>query len=181
MGWIQSISGKRVDVLQPDYRQIDIADIAHSLSMLCRFNGHGLKFYSVAEHCVHVSHEIAPDLALVGLLHDAAEAYIGDIPSPLKRHLPDFKAYETKMEAAIGEAFSIPPQLFHIAELKRADLQILADEKAALMTPEPEPWSSPIPSSKDHTRICAWAPERARQEFLDRFKTLTLAIAGAPE
>ena len=75
--------------------------------MLCRFNGQCTKFYSVAEHSVHVSDEIAPELALVGLLQDAAEAYLGDVPSPLKGQLSQFKTFEKKMEKAVGEKFRI--------------------------------------------------------------------------
>jgi len=85
--WIQTISGRKFPLAEPDPNQIDIEDIAHALSMLCRFNGHCTQFYSVAEHSMHVSHEISNDLALAGLLHDAAEAYLGDVPSPLKKEL----------------------------------------------------------------------------------------------
>jgi len=110
--WIQTISGKKFPLEEPDPSRIDIEDIAHALSLLCRFNGHCTKFHSVAEHSVHVSHEIAQDLALVGLLHDAAEAYLGDMPSPLKKKLSQFSEFEHKMEVAIAERFGIDPALF---------------------------------------------------------------------
>lgn len=170
--WIQTISGKKFPVDKPDPEQIDIEDIAHALSMLVRFNGHGTRFYSVAEHSIHVSHEINPKLALVGLLHDAAEAYLGDVPSPLKKKLSQFSEFEHKMEVAIGECFGIDPTLFKDPELKRADIQLLVDEKSALMVEEPEPWPADAPEVKDSERIRAWAPEVARERFLERFKEL---------
>ena len=132
---------------------ISIEDIAHGLSMLCRFNGQCTKFYSVAEHSVHVSYEIAPELALVGLLHDAAEAYLGDVPSPLKGQLVEFKSFEDDMEAAIGKKFDIDHALFKGKELKRADVQLLIDEKAVVMIEAPEPWPPGAPDMKDTSRI----------------------------
>jgi uncharacterized protein len=176
MGWIQSISGRKVSVINPDASMIDIDDIAHALSMLCRFNGHGRSFYSVAEHSVHTSHEIAPELAFVGLLHDAAEAYIGDVPAPLKRYLSDFQAYEAKMEAAVAEHFGVLVQDFYCAELKRADTQLLVDEKTALMVPEPEPWPPNAPPPKRPERIEAWPQHVAKQRFLERFAELSSSV-----
>lgn len=173
MGWIQSVSGKRVSVTDPAVEMIDIEDIAHALSMLCRFNGHGTKFYSVAEHSVHVSHEIRPDLALAGLLHDAAEAYLGDVPSPLKKHLSEFKVYEARMEAVIAEAFGTSIEDMTCSELKRADVQLLVDEKATLMVAEPEPWPLNAPFPKNPKRIQAWTAQKANEEFLARFNELS--------
>lgn len=170
--WIQTVSGKKFPVDNPDPEQIDIEDIAHALSMLVRFNGHCTKFYSVAEHSVHVSHEIGSELALAGLLHDAAEAYLGDVPSPLKKQLSQFSGFEHKMELAIGEKFDVNPALFKDPELKRADIQLLIDEKAALMVAEPEPWPDNAPPAKDARRIQAWSPEEAKEQFLNRFREL---------
>jgi len=129
----------------------------------------------VAEHSVHVSHEINPELALVGLLHDAAEAYLGDVPSPLKKLLSEFQLYEARMEDAIGAHFGIDASLFKDPELKRADTQLLIDEKLVLMVEEPEPWPPNAPPVKDANRIKAWAPEVARTRFLERFSELSRA------
>jgi len=171
--WIQTFTGKRLDLSPPNPEQIDIEDIAHGLSMLCRFNGQCTKFYSVAEHSVHVSYEIAPELALVGLLHDAAEAYLGDVPSPLKGQLSQFSEFEHQMEQAVGEKFGIDAELFSSKELKRADVQLLIDEKAVLMVDAPEPWPSGAPEVKDTNRIKCWGPEVAKQKFLERFVELS--------
>ena len=99
--WIQTVSGKKFPLLTPDTEAIDIQDIAHALSMICRFNGHCISFYSVAEHSVHVSRLVAPNLALWGLLHDAAEAYLGDVPTPLKGHLGGFRDREKTLLAGL--------------------------------------------------------------------------------
>ncbi len=171
--WIQTVSGKKFPLDDPDPSLIDIEDIAHALSLLVRFNGHGTRFYSVAEHSVHVSHEIAPDLALVGLLHDVAEAYLGDVPAPLRRALPDFQRFEDRMEKAVAARFGLNASDFRCAELKRADVQLLVDEKARMMVAEPAPWPPNAPSTKAPDRIQCWTPEDAKAAFLNRFHELS--------
>lgn len=108
-------SGNWFDILNPTRDAVDIEDIARSLSMQCRFNGHLPSFYSVAEHSVRVYDYLniemkAPELALAGLLHDAAEAYIGDMVYPLKSvpHVGDpFKSIESELEQIIGEKYGV--------------------------------------------------------------------------
>ena len=91
-GFIGTFSGLRFWPLDPNPEKILIADIAHALAHQCRFGGHASKFYSVAEHSVHVSKLCLPEHALWGLLHDASEAYLVDLPRPLKL-LPEFAPY----------------------------------------------------------------------------------------
>jgi len=170
--WIQTFTGKKFPLIRPDLDQIDIVDIAHALSFLCRFNGQCTRFYSVAEHSVHVSYEIQPEMARAGLLHDAAEAYLGDVPSPLKKHLTQFHAFEGAMEAAIGEKFGVDPSLFKSRELKRADVQLLVDERVVAMVPPPEPWPETELKPLDPGRVKCWAPEEAKRRFLARFEEL---------
>lgn len=173
--WIQTVSGRKFPLLDIDLDAIVIEDIAHALSMLCRFNGQCERFYSVAEHSVHVSIEIAPNLAIVGLMHDAAEAYLGDVPSPLKGQLRDFKVIEDRLIDAIGVKFGFAmPEAGtdEERELKRADKQLLIDEKAAIMAPQPEPWPPGAPPVKDPSRIEGWPPEMAKARFLERFREL---------
>jgi uncharacterized protein len=169
--WIQTASGLKFPLLKADPAVIVIQDIAHALSMLCRFNAQCLRPYSVAEHCVHVSYEIAPDLALIGLMHDAAEAYLGDVPGPLKGCLPFFNTIESQLIEAIGRkfGFAYPEKGTPEArELKRADIQLLVDEKAVLMAPEPEPWPPAAPPAKNTSRIQCWPPAVAKAKFLAR-------------
>ena len=96
MAWIQTFTGKKFPMHNPNPTLIDIEDIAHALSLLCRFNGHCTRFYSV-----RVAREIYPALAMVGLLNDAAEAYLGDMPLPFKAQLPRFNEFEWKMGQAM--------------------------------------------------------------------------------
>ena len=97
-GWITTYTGQHFYPLDPRPHEVNMLDIAHALSMICRFNGHTQFFYSVAEHsirCAYHAHEQWPDrieLQLAALLHDASEAYLCDIPRPVKLQLPDYRA-----------------------------------------------------------------------------------------
>lgn len=117
MNPIETYSGRllRVDSIGPS--DLCIFDIAHALARLCRFNGHiTAEHYSVAEHCVLVSHLIeTPEYQLAGLLHDAAEAYIGDIPSPLKAELPLVKEWEDRILGAVDARFGVDTR-HHVVE-----------------------------------------------------------------
>ena len=110
-GFIGTFSGLRFWPLNPNPEKILIEDVAHSLAHQCRFGGHSSKFYSVAEHCVHVSQLCLPEHALWGLLHDASEAYLVDLPRPLKL-LPEFAPYreaECRLQRAVAVRFGLPP------------------------------------------------------------------------
>lgn len=144
--WIQTFTGKQFWPLDPSEDEISIYDIAHSLSMQCRFNGHCNRFYSVAEHCVRVSVECPPEDALWGLLHDASEAYLSDIPRPLKR-LTEFVKYresEFFLQSVIYARFGLRGP--EPAVVKRMDNVLLATEKRDLMSEPPEEWEDlPVP------------------------------------
>ena len=104
---VGTFSGRTVNLMQPDPSQICVEDIARSLSMQCRWNGHVRSFYSVAEHCVRCSDVVPPEAAAWALMHDAAEAYIGDIPTPVKRMLPEAARAEERLLLAIAEALGL--------------------------------------------------------------------------
>jgi hypothetical protein len=108
-GSITTFSGMRFWPLIPNPADIRIEDIAHALSNQCRFAGHSREFYSVAEHSVRVSQHCRPEDALWGLLHDASEAYLSDVPAPLKE-LPAFEAYraaERSLQGTIAVRFGL--------------------------------------------------------------------------
>lgn len=169
--WIQTFSGRRFNPTQPDYRSIVIQDIAHALSMQCRFSGHCRYFYSVAQHSVLVSHICDQGDALWGLMHDASEAYLVDVPRPLKQS-GKFQAYldfEEKMQEAVCQRFGLsikePPSV------KVADKALLATEARDLMAPLHPDWRQPVDPLP--FRIEPWDPARAKVEFMDRFSKLT--------
>ncbi len=168
--WIQTFTGIQVWPLDPQPDQIDIVDIAHSLSMLCRFNGHSMKFYSVAEHSIHVSNIVSPENRLWGLLHDAAEAYLSDVPKPVKQQVDQFHPLEERMLAVIADRFGLTTEIPE--EVHDADMKMLATEKQALMGNEPAPWSG-LPDPLEPSMIRCFSPEEAKQAFLMRFSELT--------
>jgi hypothetical protein len=146
---VETFSGKYVNLADPDPATIDLNDIAHALSNVCRFGGHCRRFYSVAEHAVFVSKRLERKgfnvaMQLAGLHHDDAEAYLGDIPRPLKPLLG--KAYEVmsdKMDAAIVEALGLPfgPEVFHRQTVKDADNWSLFVEARHLLPSGGRTWT----------------------------------------
>ncbi|NNM74783.1 phosphohydrolase [Enterovirga aerilata] len=163
--WMQTFSGRQFWPLDPQPKDIKLVDIAHALSMQCRYAGHVNKFYSVAEHSVHVSN-VLPTITLQkwGLLHDAAEAYLVDVPRPLKPYLAGYKDAEERLLQAIAERFRLPWPIPDLVKL--ADNSLLADEKEQLMAKEPAPWV--LPAEKSGVRIKAHPPDVAKQLFLMR-------------
>lgn len=156
---------------RPNPDQIDIQDIAHALSHICRFTGHTRWFYSVAQHSVLVSRIVPRELALQGLLHDATEAYVGDVAAPLKAMLPDYRALEARVEAAVAERFGLPVGMHE--KVRHADLVLLATEKRDLMPSTAEPWPVELSHRALPYRIDPLEPEHARELFMLRFLELT--------
>lgn len=169
--WIQTYTGKKFWPADPRPEDIDIEDIAHALSNLCRFTGHCREFYSVAQHCVIVSENVPPEHAMVGLLHDASEAYLLDIARPVKR-LPEMGAYremEKRLEKMLCERFALPFPF--PPEVMEADARVLMTEKRDLLGPSPDgKWGYPVEPYED--QIIAWSPKKAEGEFLTRFAFL---------
>lgn len=132
---IRTFTGKYVDVLNPDPDTIDIIDIAHALSHMCRFAGHTPVFYSVAQHCIECTDALifpmSPKSNLTLLLHDASEAYLLDMPRPIKRHLKDYKALEENMMAVIAAKFNL--EYPFPAFVKSVDNQMLEIEHSNLI------------------------------------------------
>jgi hypothetical protein len=170
--WMQTFTGRAVYPLDLRPENIDIRDIAHSLSLQCRYAGHVRRFYSVAEHSVHVARycrQNGPEAALEGLLHDATEAYLVDVPRPIKPFLKSYKMMEQRAWAAIAGRFGLAPDLYCEA-VHDDDNRILHDERAALMAPCEREWS--LTGEPLGVAIECWGPERAEREFLALFDEL---------
>lgn len=169
--WIQTFTGKSFYPLDPRTEEVDPVDIAHSLGMICRFGGHVTHFYSVAQHCVLMSYQVHPVNALWALLHDAGEAYMGDMTRPLKKHMPTFCNAEIYLMNIICRRFGLDP--ICPEEVLEVDTRILCDERLALMTPSVEPWV-PLDGIKPlGIQIEPWWPREAESRFLQRLKELT--------
>ena len=174
---IQAHSGEYIDLINPRESNFLIDDIAHGLANTCRFGGQCSPFYSVAQHCVHVSLLVPRRFALAGLLHDAPEAYIGDVSSPLKSLLANYSDIEEAVKCHIcfklGEPSIYPP------EVKEADLIALATERRDLMpnTPTNEAWAMLDGITPDQDKIEPLGPTMAKEAFLNRYHQI-VAEAG---
>lgn len=173
MSWLLTWSGLHLDVLDPQPDQINILDIAHGLANECRFAGQCRVFYSVGQHSVLASQNVSKSHALEALLHDAAEAYIKDIPSPLKALLPEYRAIEERLARVIRYRFGLPMTLS--PEVKQADLRLLATERRDLMRYDPADWSALRGIAPLEKRIIAANATSARALFQQRFLQLAWA------
>jgi len=152
--------------IERNINNICIEDIAHALSMICRFGGHCNNFYSVAEHSYHVS--FFCNNQLEGLLHDAAEAYLFDIPKPLKQKLENFVLYEFQLQKIIYNYFNV--KKYFSKQLENIDGAILKTERNYLMR-KGFYWSLDNFNNQSFldVNIECWSPEIAEKKFLDRF------------
>lgn len=170
MSWIQTRTGVAFYPLAPRAVDIRIEDIAHALSNLCRFGGHCRRFLSVAEHSVNVSRFVPEEYALQALLHDATEAYLVDVPKPIKPLLFGYEEIESKVWAAVAERFGVPVEMHE--SVHRADIAVLLAEKEQLLGPSPMPWLIDGQAAPTGELAC-FAPHDARTLFMDRFAVLT--------
>lgn len=194
--WIQTYTGRAFYPLNPRSEEIELEDIAHALSMQCRFTGHVKEFYSVAEHCVRVSwmidalagysmisnnHHVS---AFWGLMHDAPEAYLVDVARPIK-HMDLMKPYrdiEKRTMDVICDRFGMshrePP------EVKESDRILLAVEARDLMSPlRPgwESWTKYLEMAPKDYYIKPLSQKQAKEAFIARFITLSGAAAGGQQ
>lgn len=159
--------------MDPRSYEVRIEDIAHSLAMQCRYAGHGRRFYSVAEHSVRIARWLSlhePVVALCGLLHDATEAYLVDVPRPVKKHLAGYKDAERQIWIEIAERFDLPWELPAIVH--EADSRIIADEMYQNLWEVDPGYNNPLGITLEF-----WPPETAELYFMDTFKKL-MALRG---
>lgn len=175
-GWMITASGRRFYPVAPHAADVCIEDVAHTLSNICRFGGHTSRFYSVAQHSVMVSKHVPGPLAIYGLLHDAPEAYVGDMIRPLKEQVPQFAKIEEAVWRAVLQRFDLAhptPALWQY--VKDADNKALVTERRDLLPRqnstnwrEDEQGVEPYPD-----KIRALPPYEARVEFMVRWRELT--------
>lgn len=165
--WMQTFTGRQFWPLDPRPEEIVIEDIAHALSMQCRYAGHCVKFYSVAEHCVLLADHVAPPFKLWALLHDASEAYLADIIRPIKNDIANYRALEARLMLAVCERFGLHPTM--PAAVAEADDRIIGDERANLSLCKVEWTDPPKPLG---VRLRNWSPDEAERKFLNAFREL---------
>lgn len=174
--WVQTYTGKKFWPLDPRPEEIDINDIAHSLALTCRFGGHCKEFYSVAQHCIIASEYAGKDsvLSLWLLLHDASEAYLHDITSPLKPYLPKYKDFEARIMDTVAIAFNLPSLSGEIEpKIKIVDKRLLARECELLMEEPPDEWGSCEGFSPLPVEIKPMTPKQAEKGFIKRYRDIT--------
>lgn len=174
---IQTHGGRLVDIMAPDPFLITIGDIAHALAHICRFAGHTKEFYSVAQHSLLASVNAPPEHALAALMHDATEAYCGDLLGPLKAAMPDYREIEAGLWDAIAWKYRLPDEL--PAVVKEVDLRMLATEKRDVLASSVH-WdflpASIVPFDR---RITPMTSRAARTTFLRQFYYLMEARGNA--
>jgi hypothetical protein len=158
--YVRTFSGRQVDPLNLRPEDVHIVDIAHSLSLQCRYMGHSAGFYSVAEHSVYVAntlrragHDVG--LQLEGLMHDSSEAYLMDVPRPIKAShvFTEYRALEAKIEQTVAERFGLPYPMS--AVVKAADMEVYRAEQATI---------------RDFGG--RWTPAEAEARFTDLYRVL---------
>jgi hypothetical protein len=163
---ILTADGLYFDFLNPSADCVTLNAIARGLANACRYGNQCAPFYSVAEHSIWVSRIVPPEFALAGLFHDAAEAFILDMPKPLKEILPDYKAIEKRVEAVVFPALGLPATL--PPEVKAADRQMLATEQLVLMNnSDAWEWTDGLVPAKGLKLKC-YPPAEAYHAFIAR-------------
>lgn len=174
MDFIETNTGRKFFFLEPKPEDFDIKEIAHALSLLCRFGGHCLEFYSVAEHSVRCAWTaedwgLSRELQLEALLHDGTEAYLVDMPRPIKYCMKEYMTIEEGIDKPLRQKFGLPEKMS--PEVKKIDNTLLMTERRDIMTPTDNIWTTddePLPN-----KIRPWSSEFSRLQFLKDFERLT--------
>ena len=176
--WIQTYSGAPFDFDNPEGHYFNVMDFAHALSMLCRYNGHTKRFYSVGEHLIRCSNLVPEKFAFEALMHDVSEAYMSDMPRPLKNIMGEYKTLEVRIETAIAKQFNLPVPMS--PEVKECDNKILLIEREILMNDAPFPWNHYGTTPYTRTEfwnsmlnVSAYTPDIVESKFINRFNELS--------
>lgn len=174
--WMQTFDGIAYYPGDPRAEDVTISDISHALGNTCRFGGHCEQFYSVAEHSVLVSEWLEAkgeslDVQFQGLMHDASEAYVVDVPRPLKRQLSNYAEIEQKNWVVICEKFGIDVNMAEAVHV--ADNEVLMAEKGQLLKNPPHTWS--LPFTPADVKVYGMEPRSATRRFMERFYQLSTA------
>lgn len=171
--WIGLLSGTQFNYNKPEESDVTVEDLAGALSNICRFAGHLPRFYSVAQHLVNTSLIVPYEDRYDALMHDTAEAFTNDLPTPLKWTLPIFKELEVKIEGAMSKKFGF--NYPYPKSVKEADTVMLLLEKTYVKE-DNQAWPHyagvEFEQFKDQVHLESWQPRRTKREFLDRYNEL---------
>lgn len=169
--WITTYTGKKFHYLNPQTSEVDIRDIAHALALTCRFGGHCNQFYSVAEHSMRVADIVPQQYKLNALLHDAGEAYVPDIPRPIKYDFPTMKELDDEISQFILAVLGYPQTEHSERAIKYADSKLLATEARDLM-PNTNDWAELPPPLNFCIKPTPW--HNAEVDFLSYYTKIKL-------
>lgn len=182
--WFSTFTGRQFYLTDPHPDDVDIKDIAHALSMVCRFGGHIREFYSVAQHSVHCAELVASwhpqeiALQLYTLLHDASEAYLGDVVRPLKYSMPNYLTLELTMQDMIYRGLGVSnPNVSEQQIIKSADDTLLMTERRDFLNHRNHNWN--IPQEPIERRLEAWSPVAAEYQFRSLYDQLCAQLIKA--
>jgi len=169
--FLKTYTGKKVSILNPSEDDISLYDISHALSMQCRYNGHCSSFYSVAEHTVlgtsfMIKHDSSPAQIKAWLLHDATEAYVGDLIRPVKAHLQGFKDIEEVFATVINRKYGVELSDDILETIHYVDNVMVAWEKRDLMKGSKETWGGLPDISMYSLPVISGAPPQAAKMAL---------------
>ena len=196
--WSQTFTGRQAWPMDPRVEDFDVRDIAHALALQCRFAGHCRVPYSVAEHSVraaryvegafprrypHASAEHLRRVTLAALLHDATEAYLVDVPRPVKPHLHGYRDTEERLARVIELWAGLPHGATSWRLVREADELLLMTEKRDLMAEAPAPWTfaQGVPATPLPEAIQPWTWQVAEWEFRALFERLWKVDAPRPD
>lgn len=180
--WMETYTGRQFYPANPRIADFTVFDISHALSNKCRYNGHSVSFYSVAEHCTtlallarHLKHDV--DVQFHCLMHDASEAYLPDVPRPIKHFFPELIRMERHMDALVREwcglGHDVPPLV------KEWDSRIVKDERRQMMIPSAHKWMTDDLTALEVT-LHGHSPLEAQMRFLQAYQTISREFLGEP-